>query len=168
MHRCERFLVLVGTQAYTPLRGEERSQIHLLRKRGPARTEGAIRSRGARVGIYRYSWTIARMDPSRSLLDALNDSITSGTFVDTKFYVFSRREASGRVGSPLALYCNSRVLDTVPYFSSCGSQKFCDITHLTTRPQSVLRWIFRRADKGHQRGVSLRLPPLHRPLRLPV
>lgn len=60
------------------------------------------------------------MNPPHFLLDALNDSITSGTFVDTKFYVFSRREASGRVGAPQALYCNSRVLDTIPYFSSCG------------------------------------------------
>ena len=60
------------------------------------------------------------MDLPHFLLDALNDSIISGTFVDTKFYVFSRRGASGRVGSPRALYCNSRVLDTVPYFSTCG------------------------------------------------
>ena len=60
------------------------------------------------------------MDPPQILLDALNDSVTSGTFIDTKFYVFSRKEASGRVGSPRALYCNSHVLNTVPYFSSCG------------------------------------------------
>ena len=66
------------------------------------------------------SWNAARMDPPHLLLDTLNDSVTSGTFVDTKFYVFSRREASGRVGSPRALYCNSRILDTVPYFSTCG------------------------------------------------
>ena len=63
---------------------------------------------------------IDTMDPPRFLLDALGNSITSGTFVDTKFYVFSRREASGCVGSPRALYCNSGVLNTVPYFSSCG------------------------------------------------
>jgi len=65
-------------------------------------------------------WITMRTDPPHFLLDALNDSITSGTFVDTKFYVFSRRQVSGRVGSPRALYCNSRVLDTVPYFSTCG------------------------------------------------
>jgi len=63
------------------------------------------------------------MDPPQFLLDALKASVTSGTFVDTKFYVFSRREVSGRVGSPRALYCNSRVLGTVPYFSACGYQK---------------------------------------------
>lgn len=59
------------------------------------------------------------MDPPHFLLDALKDSITSGTFIDTKFYVFTRREASGRVGSPRPLYCNSKVLKTVPYFSTC-------------------------------------------------
>ena len=60
------------------------------------------------------------MEPPQFLLDALTDSIGSGTFIDTKFYVFSRRQATGRVGSPRALYCNSRILDTVPYFSTCG------------------------------------------------
>ena len=59
------------------------------------------------------------MDLPHFLLDPLEESITSGTFIDTKFYVFSRRDASGRVGSPRPLYCNSSVLDTVPYFSTC-------------------------------------------------
>jgi len=67
--------------------------------------------------------TTTRMDPPQFLLDVLTDSITSGTFVDTKLYVFSRRERSGRVGSPRALYCNSRVLNTVPYLSACGYRK---------------------------------------------
>ena len=59
------------------------------------------------------------MDPPHLLLDVLSDSVTSGAFIDIKFYVFSRREASGRVGSPRALYCNNRILNTVPYFSTC-------------------------------------------------
>ena len=71
------------------------------------------------------------MDPPHFLLDALKESVTSGTFVDTKFYVFSRREASGRVGLPRALYCNSRVLDTVPYFSTCKWRGPCDVSYLT-------------------------------------
>ena len=69
--------------------------------------------------------------PPHSVLDALKDSITSGTFIDTKFYVFSRREASGRVSFPRPLYCNSRVLDTVPYFSAREWQKSlpcCDVS----------------------------------------
>ncbi|KAF9779832.1 hypothetical protein BJ322DRAFT_1167035 [Thelephora terrestris] len=60
------------------------------------------------------------MDAPQILLDALNSSITSGTFVDTKIYVFSRREASGRVSSPQSLYCNGHVLNTIPYFSTHG------------------------------------------------
>ena len=70
------------------------------------------------------------MDLPHFLLDALTESITSGTFVDTKFYVFSRRDASGRVGSPRSLYCNSRVLDTVPYFSTRKSQKCTSVFHV--------------------------------------
>ena len=49
---------------------------------------------------------------------ALNDSITSGRFIDTKFYVFSRKNQSGRVGTPKALFANSHVLAAVPYFET--------------------------------------------------
>ena len=59
------------------------------------------------------------MDSLDPLLDSLNESIESGVFIDTKFYVFSRRDVSGRVGSPRPLYCNSRALNTVPYLSAC-------------------------------------------------
>ena len=90
----------------------------------PAETRAGKHERNTPPGHTLYlgicPWTTAKMVPPHLLLDALNDSITSGTFVDTKFYVFSRREASGRVGSPRALHCNSRILDTVPYFSTCG------------------------------------------------
>ena len=68
--------------------------------------------------------TTANMDPPHFLLDALKDSITSGTFIDTKFYVFSRRDASGHVGSPRPLYCNAHVLDKVSYFSTRESRKY--------------------------------------------
>jgi len=58
------------------------------------------------------------MSQTESLQAALNDSIASGRFIDTKFYVFSRRDKSGRVGTPKALFANSRVLTTVPYFET--------------------------------------------------
>ena len=49
------------------------------------------------------------------LQEALRDSITSGTFVDTKFWVFSsRRSNSGRVGAPKPLFVNERVARRVP------------------------------------------------------
>jgi hypothetical protein len=78
------------------------------------------------------------MDPPQFLLDALTDSIGSGTFIDTKFFAFSRREFPGRVGSPRALYCNSRVLNTVPYFSTCGYSTLHEATHLTAPKYSQM------------------------------
>ena len=50
------------------------------------------------------------------LREALNDAISSGRFVDTKIVLFSRRDSVGRVCKPRALYANSRVLKSVPYF----------------------------------------------------
>ena len=58
------------------------------------------------------------MSQPHFLHTALNDSITSGRFIDTKFYVFSRRDQLDRVGTPKALFANSRVLATVPYFEA--------------------------------------------------
>lgn len=57
---------------------------------------------------------------------ALDDSITSGRFIDTKFYVFSRKNQSGRVGTPRALFANSRVLTVVPYFQTLFSDGFAE------------------------------------------
>ena len=51
-----------------------------------------------------------------ALREALNDAISSGKFVDTKIVLFSRRDNSGRVCKPKALYASSHVLSSVPYF----------------------------------------------------
>jgi hypothetical protein len=51
------------------------------------------------------------------LKEALNDAISSGKFVDTKITLFSRRNGSGRVCKPKALYASSHVLKSVPYFN---------------------------------------------------
>ena len=48
------------------------------------------------------------MNPPHPLLDHSEESIASGTFIDTKLYAFSRRDASG--------HCNSRVLNTALIF----------------------------------------------------
>ncbi|KAF9779896.1 hypothetical protein BJ322DRAFT_349753 [Thelephora terrestris] len=66
------------------------------------------------------------MSQPHILHSALTESITSGRFVDTKFYVFSRRHNSGRVGTPKALFANGRVLATVPYFESLFSERFSE------------------------------------------
>lgn len=51
-----------------------------------------------------------------ALHEALNDAISSGRFVDTKIVLFSRKDTHGRVCKPRALYANSHVLRSVPYF----------------------------------------------------
>ena len=48
---------------------------------------------------------------------ALNDAISSGRFIDTKIILYSRRDGSGRICKPKALYANSHVLKSVPYFN---------------------------------------------------
>jgi len=53
------------------------------------------------------------------LQEALRDSITSGTFVDTKFWLFSKRTPKpGRVGEPKALFVNGHVAKRVPRLAS--------------------------------------------------
>ena len=54
------------------------------------------------------------------LQEALSDSITSGTFIDTKFWVFSKRSSKlGRVGEPKALFVNGHVVRSVPRLGVC-------------------------------------------------
>lgn len=47
----------------------------------------------------------------------LCDAISSGTFIDTQIILFSRRDSSGKVCKPKALYANSHALKAVPYFN---------------------------------------------------
>ena len=92
------------------------------------------------------------MDPPQFLLDALTDSVSSGTFVDTKFFAFSRREVAGRVGSPRALYCNSRILSPVPYFSTCGYSALYEVTRLTAPKYSQIDLL--KGKRGISKGDS--------------
>ena len=49
------------------------------------------------------------------LQEALRDLITSGTFVDTKFWLFSKRASKpGHVGDPKPLFVNGHVVKRVP------------------------------------------------------
>jgi len=100
------------------------------------------------------------MDPPQFLLDALTDSITSGTFVDTKLYVFSRRERSGRVGSPRALYCNSRVLNTVPYLSACGYRKLIRCYASDSTVWKCSQMSYQKNKRGISTGDSRPTPSL--------
>lgn len=50
---------------------------------------------------------------------AVATSLASGAFVDTAYYVFSRRLSNGRVGVPRTIYASSAVLKAMdPYFLS--------------------------------------------------
>ncbi|THH31013.1 hypothetical protein EUX98_g3192 [Antrodiella citrinella] len=58
-------------------------------------------------------------------------SLTGGTFIDTKFFVFSRRQASGEVGNPLALFANSSLLRAAsPHFNAVLSRGGFEENHL--------------------------------------
>lgn len=56
------------------------------------------------------------MPITTALEEALNDAISSGKFIDTQIILFSRKDSSGRICKPKALYANSHVLKSVPYF----------------------------------------------------
>jgi len=68
------------------------------------------------------------MAATPALREALNRGISSGNLVDTKIIVYSHRDSSGRVCRPKALYTNSHVLGTVPYFNDCEHTATPDIT----------------------------------------
>jgi hypothetical protein len=75
-----------------------------------------------------------------ALREALNQGISSGNLVDTKIILYSHRDSSGRVCRPKALYANSHVLKTVPYFNDRESTATLDTARRTSHPfQSALR-----------------------------
>ena len=67
------------------------------------------------------------MAATTALREALNQGISSGSLVDTKVIVYSHIDSSGRVCRPKALYANSHVLKTVPYFNDRESAATLDI-----------------------------------------
>ena len=68
------------------------------------------------------------MAATTALCEALNEGISSGNLVDTKIILYSRRDSSGRISRPKALYANSHVLKTVPYFNDRERTSTLDIT----------------------------------------
>ena len=72
------------------------------------------------------------------LQEALRDSITSGSFVDTKFWLFSKRRSnSGRVGGPKALFVNERVARRVSRLGAREAASRCP-PRSWTNPLTVL------------------------------
>lgn len=78
----------------------------------------------------------AEMAATTALREALNSGISSGSFIDTKIILFSRRDSSGRVCRPKALYANSHVLKTVPYFNDRECTVTFDAFDLTSQYRS--------------------------------
>ena len=68
----------------------------------------------------------ADMAATTALREALNKGISSGNLIDTKIILYSHRDSSARVFRPKALYTNSHVLKTVPYFNDRESTATLD------------------------------------------
>jgi len=52
---------------------------------------------------------------------ALEDSISSGKFIDTKFWAFNHlNRETGRLEQPAAVFANSAVVRSIPYLSARG------------------------------------------------
>ncbi|KAL6300190.1 hypothetical protein BKA93DRAFT_541994 [Sparassis latifolia] len=63
------------------------------------------------------SITIANPVLQASVKTVLAESLVCGEFVDVRFFLFTRRQRSGKVCTPRALYANSAVLKAAsPYF----------------------------------------------------
>ena len=67
-----------------------------------------------------------------ALHEALNDAISSGRFIDTKIVLFSRKDTRGRECKPRALYANSHVLRSVPYFEDREFPLRSSLVHVMT------------------------------------
>lgn len=70
----------------------------------------------------------SQVEQKHLLQTAFKLALTGGTFIDTKFYAFSRRRSSGLIDKPLPLFANSSILRAAcPYFEGreysylCGS-----------------------------------------------
>ena len=81
---------------------------------------------------YPFDTSPVNMVATTALREALNHGISSGNFVDTKIILYSSRDPSGRVRRPKALYANSHVLMTVPYFDIRESIVVLNVTRAET------------------------------------
>ncbi|KAI0088867.1 hypothetical protein BDY19DRAFT_152736 [Irpex rosettiformis] len=73
---------------------------------------------------------------SKSLLMqvALEQSLTAGSFIDTKIYAFSRRRSTGFVDKPLPIYASSRLLRAnSTYFDNVFNAGFSESTLTSLR-----------------------------------
>ena len=76
------------------------------------------------------------MAATTPLREALNEGISSGNLIDAKIILYSHRDSFGRVCRPKALYANSLILKTVPYFNDRKPTVALGATH--TEPHRVV------------------------------
>lgn len=98
-------------------------------RRGPRKKlkrRPRLRSESHTIAIYHSPQARLTMSSTPSLNKnglvkvALRESMTSGSFIDTKFYAFSRRRRNGIVDSPLPIFANSELLRIgSKYFGDC-------------------------------------------------
>ena len=92
------------------------------------------------------------------LQEALRDSITSGTFVDTKFWVFSKRGSKPeRIGEPKALFVNGRVAKRAPRLASRALSSVVQGTSSGTNSLTVLN------EREAKEDLRARFPTDRRP-----
>ena len=65
---------------------------------------------GRRVSDMASPVLLTRSDQDKLLQAALESSMESGVFIDTKFWAFTRRTNEGRITAPKAIYANSSLL----------------------------------------------------------
>ena len=85
-----------------------------------------------------------------ALREALNKGISSGNFIDTKIILYSRKNSSGQVHRPRALYSNSHVLKQVPYFEDCERIAAFNILN---EPHAVLAKCSSEISRSHSQKV---------------
>ena len=95
------------------------------------------------------------MPPPHSLCCALSDSVASGAFIDTKFYLFSLRNSSGKASQPRPLYTSSQILRSVQYFEDRECLVFHSHAHRRGKFRMLTRGnTFRVLSGGFSEGVT--------------
>jgi hypothetical protein len=86
------------------------------------------------------------MSATLPLQEALGEAISTGQLEDTKIILYSRRKSTGVICKPKALYANSHVLKTVPYFNDRMFPLHSSTKGKVTNVRRVLSGTFAEAE----------------------
>lgn len=127
MSNLEAFDMLYGETSSTPTSLKKSKKKAMVgskpKKRNPRKLDGdAVESRGPPL----TTLTTPSLDKKGLMQVALRQSMTGGSFIDTKFFAFSRRRSAGVVDEPLPVYASSALLRTASkYFDGCACACRC-------------------------------------------